>query len=306
MKKFVFILLIACMALPASAYITQRKLLGTAILQMKWPTFPVNWVLVPTQGANITGSRTLSAVADTSFGTWDAITTATIAFTRGADVAPSTNYGFDSRNILKTNLTTQEWLSSGAGQALAITSTTSAALTGEILDADIIFNPDPTLPFSTSPTTPALSYDFETVLTHEVGHLLGLDHSAILSATMFPRVSLGVNAPRALSADDIAGVSSIYPTSSYLTRGSISGTVRLTSNASVYGAVVVAVDANGQPAAHGVTDPSGNYTIYGLNPGTYTIYAEPMDAPFQFNEQGVLGEIFPGSTVSTSFTTRFR
>jgi hypothetical protein len=69
---------------------------------------------------------------------------------------------------------------------------------------------------------------------------------------------------------------------------------------------VVAVDANGQPAAHGVTDTRGYYTIYGLNPGTYTIYAEPMDSPYSFSDQAVLGLIHPGSTVSTSFTTRFR
>src|SRR6185436_16899864 len=125
-------------------------------------------------------------------------------------------------------------------------------------------------------------------------------------ATMSPRIGTGVSAPRALSSDDIAGVSSLYPTASYLTKGSISGTVRLTSNASVYGAIVVAVNANGQPAAHGVSDPSGNYTIYGLDPGAYTLYAEPMDAPFSFDEQGVLDRIFPNSTASTSFTTRFR
>jgi hypothetical protein len=304
MKKCVLILLIACMALPSSAYITQKKLLGNAVLQIKWQTFPITWALVPTQGSLITGSRTLSTVADASFAAWDAITTATIGFTRGANVAASTPFGYDNVNIVKTNLTPLEYQNSGAGDALAITSTTSAAFTGDILDSDIIFNPAAT--FSTDSLTPGTQFDFESVLTHEVGHLLGLDHSAILSATMFPRVSQGVNAPRALSSDDIAGVSSLYPTASYLTRGSISGTVRLTSNASVYGAIVVAVDANGQPAAHGVTDASGNYTIYGLNEGNYTIYAEPMDSPFSFNDQGVLGEIFPGSTVATGFTTRFR
>src|SRR6185436_21123392 len=123
-------------------------------------------------------------------------------------------------------------------------------------------------------------------------------------ATMSPRIGTGVSAPRALSSDDIAGVSSLYPTASYLTKGSISGTVRLTSNASVYGAIVVAVNSNGQPAAHGVSDTRGNYTIYGLDAGNYTIYAEPMDSPFSFDDQGVFGAIFPTSTVSTSFTTR--
>jgi len=307
MKKVLFILLIAaCTALPSRGYITQKKLQGTAIVQVKWPSSSLTWNLVPPQAANITGSRTLSTVANASFATWDALTTATITFTRGADTSPSATYGYDNVNLVKTNLTSTEYANSGAGDALAITATSVALLTGDILDADIIFNPDVNVPFSTDTATPSNQYDLESVLTHEVGHLLGLDHSAILSATMFPRVGQGVTSSRVLSSDDIAGVSSLYPTASYQTKGSISGTVRLTSNASVYGAIVVAVNSNGQPAAHGVSDTKGNFTIYGLDPGGYTIYAEPMDAPFSFQDQGVLGEIFPGSTVSTSFTTRFR
>src|SRR6185369_12010411 len=73
MKKVAFILLIACIAIPSSGYITQRKLLGNAILQVKWPSSTMTWNLVPTQGTLITGSRSLSTVADASFATWDAI-----------------------------------------------------------------------------------------------------------------------------------------------------------------------------------------------------------------------------------------
>ena len=304
MKKVLFILLIACVAIPSSGYITQKKLLGTAILQVKWPSSSMTWNLVPTQGSLITGSRSLSTVANASFATWDAVTTANITITRGADTSASTPFGVDNVNILKTNMTAAEYAAGGFGDALAVTNIAVSTQTGDIVDADILVNP--TVEFSTDPTTPSNRYDFESVLTHEIGHFLGLDHSAILSATMFPRVSQGVNGSRVLSSDDIAGLSSLYPTASYLTKGSISGTVRLTSNASVYGAVVVAVNSNGQPAAHGVSDTKGNFTIYGLDAGAYSIYAEPMDAPFSFQDQGVLGSIFPGSTVSTSFTTRFR
>ena len=60
---------------------------------------------------------------------------------------------------------------------------------GQILDADIYFNP------SGSPTTYATpqalasnptAYDLESVLTHELGHTLGFSHSAVWSAIMFP------------------------------------------------------------------------------------------------------------------------
>src|SRR5687767_8264529 len=116
MKKVVFILLIAaCTAIPVRGYITQKKLQGTTIVQVRWPSASVTWNLVPTQSANITGSQTLSAVANASFATWDALSTATIAFTRGADTSPSATYGYDNINLVKTNLTPAEYAASGAG-----------------------------------------------------------------------------------------------------------------------------------------------------------------------------------------------
>ena len=306
MKKLLLaIIVVTGLAIPVHAYITQRRLLNDAIVQTRWLSFPVTWRLVPTQGARITGTRTQAQVAQTSFNTWEAITTATIDFTRGADTEATTTFGFDEVNVLKTNLTTQAYANSGAGGALAITLISAASLTGQILDADIIFDPD--FSFSTnSGTIGATDYDFEGILTHEIGHLLGLDHSAILSATMYPRLGLGNISARVLAPDDIAGVSSIYPSSSYLTRGSLSGTVRLTSNATVYGAVVVAVNSSGQPAGHGVTDNRGNYVINGLPAGTYQVFAEPMDSPYNFSDQGVLETIYRSSAISTGFTTRFR
>ena len=52
--------------------------------------------------------------------------------------------------------------------------------------------------------------DVETVALHEIGHLLGLAHSSIASAVMFP--TIGANATnRALSPDDIEGIRRIYP-----------------------------------------------------------------------------------------------
>jgi hypothetical protein len=60
---------------------------------------------------------------------------------------------------------------------------------GQILDADVYFNP------RGSPTTYATpqalasnpaAYDLESVLTHELGHTLGFSHSSVWSAIMFP------------------------------------------------------------------------------------------------------------------------
>ena len=129
--------------------------------------------------------------------------------------------------------------------ALAITSIFKNATTGEIVDADIELN---AVYFSWSdrlanpvmaPTAPVA--DFQNTLTHELGHVVGLDHvcfsasdnherltdntgapevdcygstplpSSMTEATMYPSVELSDTSRRTLSPDDEQGVRDIYP-----------------------------------------------------------------------------------------------
>lgn len=50
-------------------------------------------------------------------------------------------------------------------------------------------------------------YDFESVVLHELGHSLGLDHSPVSDSVMYPYYT-GII--RALTADDIAGMQELY------------------------------------------------------------------------------------------------
>ncbi|MBU1430683.1 matrixin family metalloprotease [Myxococcota bacterium] len=52
--------------------------------------------------------------------------------------------------------------------------------------------------------------DIASVGAHEVGHALGLDHSEVANATMWP-TDLGGTMGRSLSADDIEGACTLYP-----------------------------------------------------------------------------------------------
>ncbi len=52
--------------------------------------------------------------------------------------------------------------------------------------------------------------DIETVTLHEIGHLLGLQHTNVSGSVMFPMVSTNFTL-RGLQPDDLAGIRSLYP-----------------------------------------------------------------------------------------------
>ncbi|XP_015879223.3 metalloendoproteinase 3-MMP [Ziziphus jujuba] len=52
------------------------------------------------------------------------------------------------------------------------------------------------------------AYDLETVALHEIGHLLGLLHSSVEGAIMYPTIDSGVT--KGLHRDDIQGIKALY------------------------------------------------------------------------------------------------
>lgn len=52
--------------------------------------------------------------------------------------------------------------------------------------------------------------DLQSIATHEIGHLLGLTHTPVQSATMYYAYTGGNNAA-SLASDDLAGVNALYP-----------------------------------------------------------------------------------------------
>jgi Matrixin len=206
--------------------------------------------------------------------------------------------------------------------------TPPSTFVGQILDADILLSPgDPNIRFATPAALPSNpnAYDLESILTHELGHTFGFNHSGVWGAMMFPFAPpLGQfmgprptpQSPDApLSDDDRTGLRVLYPDpSDSLHIGAIIGHV-LPANplalpispagvTGIFPAQVVALDdATGTVAAAVMAgwscgDPGpaqfdGTFSFQRLAVGTsqsYRIYAEPLDGPV------VLGSVISNLT----------
>lgn len=95
-----------------------------------------------------------------------------------------------------------------SGSALATTYSWFSG--GRIVDADIVFW-DGGVQFFTGSSGCAGGFYIEDIAAHEFGHALGLGHSAVATATMYPSISACSQGARTLDADDIAAVLSLYP-----------------------------------------------------------------------------------------------
>ena len=121
---------------------------------------------------------------------------------------------------------------------------------------------------------PSYLESFYTTCVHEMGHALGLQHT-FTSSAMSQGVTRNTSRARPLDADDVAGLSALYPKAGYAaTVGSISG--RVTQNGQgVNLASVVALRTTG-PAVSTMTNPDGTYRIDGLQPDSYYVYVHPI------------------------------
>ena len=176
---------------------------------------------------------------------------------------------------------------------------------GAIVESDIALNPG--AQFSTDGTVG--TYDLESTLAHEVGHFLGLEHSAVMGATMQPRQArngvygLPAFTQRTLSPDDVAKARALYApdagTSSISGRliTNILGRARAVSAAHIYAEDV----ATGNVVASSISSPSGQYRVDGLAPGVYRIFAQPLDGPIGAADIGSVNSSQLGLDTSPAF-----
>lgn len=95
--------------------------------------------------------------------------------------------------------------------ALAVTVTSSREHDGVIVDSDVLVSEREDLVVVSLETERLLPlFDLQSVLTHELGHLLGLGESEIDGATMWPSLRPGELEGRSIGADDVDGLAALY------------------------------------------------------------------------------------------------
>jgi hypothetical protein len=178
-----------------------------------------------------------------------------------------------------------------AGSGLVALTLVWYGSSGVISDADILFN---ARDYEFSVTGEAWKFDVQDVATHELGHLAGFDHSGVAGSTMYPYVHGAERLHRSLAADDRHGLCVAYP----LEAGSrLEGRLVRGSGTAVKGAHIVARAALGEPVASTLSNSAGEWTLQGLEAGTYTLYATPLDQPVGAVNLG------PGRVIQTDFST---
>lgn len=145
------------------------------------------------------------------------------------------------------------------------------------------------------------------VLAHEVGHLIGLDHTQLdstqnLASTNYPLMyPIAFRTSLSLHDDDVASVSALYPGATLNgIYGQISGTFVLADGVTaVKGANLWATETTSGKVYSIVSDyllqNSGFFKLL-LPPGNYNLRAEPIDSTFDGGSSvGPYSDVFPTS-----------
>ena len=277
----VVLLCVAPFATPVHAYLKFGVEVGGRVVPVRWAPGPIRYFVT---------EREFSGITPQAFG--DAIGRAAATWSR----SPGLPVSFSSQGLTRSQPLDTDGRSTigfldrpDQERVLGATTFLLDAATGQILESDIYFNTR--FRWSTAAAGEPGASDLESVALHELGHLLGLGHSAIgetevsgtgrrvisTGAVMFPiAMPAGSISERVLQVDDIAGVLDLYGASP-ADSGSIQGRVTK-GGTGVYGAHVVAFHLDTGTLIGGYAlGEDGRFVIGGLSSGAYVLRVEPLD-----------------------------
>lgn len=158
-----------------------------------------------------------------AFGAWSSVSCSgrrtSLSFVEGPDIRADKPLRRKARGAEPFGIYFRDdaWPHEGGDEALALTNHTFGLVNGTIDYADIEVN---TTERAFAVEDDEEGIDLEAVLTHEVGHYIGLSHSNVKDSIMVARYCQSgdrcgddVETARALSDDDVAAVCALYPPS---------------------------------------------------------------------------------------------
>ncbi len=224
-------------------------------------------------------------IAQRGFNDWGAVPSAFISF-EYEGTAQLEASGNDNRNLIFYDAT-GEVIGAPEGSGVIAFARINNNDDGLITDVDIVFNGRDHQFSIEENNTPEDLVDLQGVMTHEIGHLLGLDHSPLVGEpvdrpTMYPyNTASAPREERSLEPDDLAGITALYPVEGLT--GGVRGQV-LSADGPAFGVHVVAYQADtdvfvasslsGSAGEQKGPDGDGRYEILGLPPGDYHIAIE--------------------------------
>jgi len=279
-KTFLFAISVILASAPIFGAARLTYFNNGTLIPVAWPdgSFPIRYSIDRRISQLI---PQVAALLDRAGKDWSAIPDTNLGF-QSAGIVDGISAGKDGRNTISI---ADDLF---ADQKFIALTTNWYDDSGRIIEADMQIDP----------TAVSGGYNLQQLVDHEMGHVLGLDHSAVLSSVMYPYIGMGTNI--ALDSDDRVAITNAYAKARPAVGATLEGRV-YGDDGGIFAAQVVAVNDEGEPVVTALSDKNGNFSLQGVPSGNYRVYAEPLDGPFQVQN---LSGYWQAAKV-TSFPTQF-